>query len=304
MAETTEAAATQEVADAAWAVWQGVAELRRLAVAVPADRSGSRVAVLNQAAATVRRAAEVVERVRQRTEEVGSPPPEGDPTVAAALAQWQVGVGCLDLLAAWLLRRVAATTAYAKGLSGVNLGPLRRPWTVGLRQQADHTPDWRYAGVVAAGRLVVPARRHRGPAGGPRRYDHRLTLLGHDQLLAGYADRLSAAFVLAVRRRFPPYDTTGVRRFVAGMTDRYDPPGTGIDMVAAEELILATIGDAEVLDAELIQVEPVGGGPAHLAALQTLTLVEVLAVELLDREALASLFVEVAGVGAGPGAGR
>ncbi|MGW0434019.1 hypothetical protein ACWDV4_15940 [Micromonospora sp. NPDC003197] len=299
MAETTEAINAESAGDAAWAVWEGVAELRELVVAVPQDGSGDRSAVLHRAAEAVRRAAEVVNRVRTQTEGVGSQLPECDPTVVTAMVQWQVGVGCLDLLTARLMHGVVTMSAYPEPPGG-NLRPMRRSQVVrGLRQQPIPPTDQRYAGAVVADRLVGPVRHHPGPQ--PCRYDQRVTVVGHDRLLDGYAELVAAAFQLAVERRFgADRSTVSVLRFVAGVRAHYDPYGGELDLAATTALVRAAINPAEQAE-HVKQAEPesLDLRPTQVVALRTLLLIELLMAERLDRAALAGFFATAIETGAG-----
>jgi hypothetical protein len=80
-------------------------------------------------------------------------------------------------------------------------------------------------------------------------------LRAHDQRLRGfsepdwqrYADLLSDAFLLTVRRRFTTtnQDRASVIRFVASVRERYDHSGHDIDPGIAEALVWAALGDRE-----------------------------------------------------------
>ncbi|GAB3803412.1 hypothetical protein [Micromonospora zhanjiangensis] len=61
-----------------------------------------------------------------------------------------------------------------------------------------------------------------------------------------YADLLSGALLLAVRRRFRPgQDRAPVIRFVATVRERYDHTGHDLDPATAERLVWAALGETE-----------------------------------------------------------
>jgi hypothetical protein len=61
-----------------------------------------------------------------------------------------------------------------------------------------------------------------------------------------YADLLSGAFLLAVRRRFRAgQDRAPIIRFVATVRERFDHTGHDLDPVIAERLVWAALGEAD-----------------------------------------------------------
>jgi hypothetical protein len=63
-----------------------------------------------------------------------------------------------------------------------------------------------------------------------------------------YADLLSGAFLLAVRRRFRAgQDRAPIIRFVATVRERFDHTGHDLDPVIAERLVWAALGEADAV---------------------------------------------------------
>jgi hypothetical protein len=78
-----------------------------------------------------------------------------------------------------------------------------------------------------------------------RRHDRRLRRFTEPDWQR-YADLLSGAFLLAVRRRFRAgQDRAPIIRFVATVRERFDHTGHDLDPVIAERLVWAALGEAE-----------------------------------------------------------
>ncbi|MFD0823654.1 hypothetical protein ACFQ0D_36225, partial [Micromonospora zhanjiangensis] len=78
-----------------------------------------------------------------------------------------------------------------------------------------------------------------------RQHDRRLRRFSEPDWQR-YADLLSGAFLLAVRRRFRPgQERAPIIRFVATVRERFDHTGHDLDPVIAERLVWAALGEGK-----------------------------------------------------------